>query len=227
MEITNNTFIRSTNDPEARANLGSSSWFKSVTQSASSYKTPLIIAGAATAIMLAAAVSARMMLRKTSEEKGVNINNYNTNKASADNSNNMEGNMVGIEMNPLYPVLHGQAVAEEEEENDSRAGDGEGDGEREGEGVESKAAKEATEGGDAKEGGAVNEGSAKDDKAATNEPGATAGVATDGAALSPEETLEALRAKHANAVAKQRRAMHNTKTARRREAIARQVRGEK
>merc|ERR1739844_109717 len=60
VNITNNTFIRSTYDPEAGASFGSSSWFNSVTQSANSYKTPLIIAGAATAIMLAAAVSARM-----------------------------------------------------------------------------------------------------------------------------------------------------------------------
>ena len=67
VEITNNTFIRSTTDPEDEANLGSSSWFNSVTRSASSYKTPLIIVGAIFAVILAATFPARMMLRKTSE----------------------------------------------------------------------------------------------------------------------------------------------------------------
>merc|ERR1739846_118062 len=47
VNITNDTFIRSTFDPETGASFGSSSWFNSVTQSANSYKTPLIIAGAA------------------------------------------------------------------------------------------------------------------------------------------------------------------------------------
>ena len=119
VKISNNTFSRSTFNPEDGARFGSSSWLDSVTQAGSPYRTPLIVIGVIiSAVVLAAAVPAGMMLRKTSEGKGVNINNYNTNKASADNSNNMEGNMVGIEMNPLYPVLHGQAAAEEEEEND-------------------------------------------------------------------------------------------------------------
>ena len=46
VEITNNTFIRSAIDPEAAADLGSTSWFRTVTQAASPYKTPLIIIGA-------------------------------------------------------------------------------------------------------------------------------------------------------------------------------------
>ena len=116
VEITNNTFIRSTNDPEAGANFGSSSWFKSVTQSASSYRTPLIITGAIFAIILAAAIPARMMLRKTSESGAVNINNYNTAKPSSNNSNKLDVDMGNMDVDPLYPALHDPAAVEQEEE---------------------------------------------------------------------------------------------------------------
>ena len=121
VNITNDTFIRSIYDPEAGASFGSSSWLNSITQSASSYGTPLIIAGVALAIVVAAAVPARMMLKKTSEAGGVNINNYNTNKASSNNSNKVDGDMGSIEVDPLYPALHGPAAAEQEEEEVSQA----------------------------------------------------------------------------------------------------------
>ena len=123
VSITNNTFFRSTLDIAA----GASSWFKSATQSASSYRTPLIIIGIiVSAVFMAAAIPAGMMLKRTSESKGVNINNYNSNQASADNSNKVDGDMGGNEAIPLYPdlhgpALHGPAAAEqevEEEDND-------------------------------------------------------------------------------------------------------------
>ena len=67
---------------------------------------------------MAAAIPAGMMLKKTSGTKGVNINNYNSNQASADNSNKVDGDMGGIEANPLYPALHGPAAAEQEGEEE-------------------------------------------------------------------------------------------------------------
>ena len=106
-------------DPAVGASLGSSSWFKSVTQSASSYRTPLIIIGIIiSAVILAAAIPAGMMLKKTSGTKGVNINNYNSTQASSNNSNKVDGDMGGIEVDPLFPALHGPAAAEQEEEED-------------------------------------------------------------------------------------------------------------
>ena len=121
VDITNNTFIRSTMDPAVGASSESSSWFKSVTQSASSYRTPLIIIGIIiSAVILAAAIPAGMMLKKTSGTKGVNINNYNSTQASSNNSNKVDGDMGGIEVDSLFPALHGPAAAgqEEEEEED-------------------------------------------------------------------------------------------------------------
>ena len=61
------------------------------------------------------------MLKKTSEAGGVNINNYNTTKASSNNSNKVDGDMGSIEVDPLYPALHGPAAAEQEEEEISQA----------------------------------------------------------------------------------------------------------
>ena len=57
-----------------------------------------------------------MMLRKTSESGAVNINNYNTAKSSSNNSNKVDVDMGSMEVNPLYPALHGLAAAEQEEE---------------------------------------------------------------------------------------------------------------
>ena len=117
VKITNDTFSRSTYSPEDEASSGSSSWLDSVTQAGSPYRTPLIIIGIITsAVALAAAVLAGMILKETSEAGGVNNNNHNTNNASANNSNKVDGNMGGIEMDPLYPALHSPAAAEQEEE---------------------------------------------------------------------------------------------------------------
>ena len=71
--------------------------------------------------MLAVAISGRMMLKKTSEAGGLNINNYNTPTASSNNSNKVDGNIGSIEADPLYPALHGPAAAEQEEEEISQA----------------------------------------------------------------------------------------------------------
>ena len=115
VKITNDTFIRNTYNPEGGDIFGSSSWLDSVTQAGSPYRTPLIVIGIIiSAVVLAAAVPAGMMLKKTGEAGGVNINNYTTNKASADNSNKVDGNMGGIEAN-LHPALLGPAAAEQEE----------------------------------------------------------------------------------------------------------------
>ena len=87
VEITNDTFIRSTTDPEAAANLGSASWFKTFTQAASPYKTPLIITGAVIATMLAMAIPAKLMMGRSRDSGAVNVNNYNTANSSNENSN--------------------------------------------------------------------------------------------------------------------------------------------
>ena len=123
VEITNNTFIRSTIDPEAAANLGSSSWFSSVTQAASSYKTPLIITGAIVAAMLAVAVPAKMMLGKSGESGAVNINNFNTANSSSNNANKVDVDAGSMDVDsaetgnpPLHPAQHNPAIAEQGEE---------------------------------------------------------------------------------------------------------------
>ena len=122
VSINNNTFFRSTMDIVAGASLGSSSWLKSIT--GSSYRTPLIIIGVIiSAVLMAAAIPAGMMLKRTSGTKGVNINNYNSNQVSADNANKVDGDIGGIEAAPLYPALHGPAAVEHEEEEDEEEED--------------------------------------------------------------------------------------------------------
>ena len=87
VEITNNTFIRSTTDPEAAANHGTASWFKTFTQAASPYKTPLIITGAVIAAMLVMAIPAKLLMGRSRDSGAVNINNYNTANSSSNNTN--------------------------------------------------------------------------------------------------------------------------------------------
>ena len=103
--ITNDTFVRSPVDITTGVSSKPMSWIQSI---ASSYKTPLIVIGIIiTAVILAALVPAGMMLKKTDEAKGVNINNYNSTQASSNNSNQVDGDMGGI-----------AAAAEDEEEED-------------------------------------------------------------------------------------------------------------
>ena len=90
VEITNNTFIRSTIDPEAAADFGPAAWFRSFTQAASPYQTPLIITGAVIATMLVMAIPAKLMMGRSRDTGAVNVNNYNTANSSADNSNTVE-----------------------------------------------------------------------------------------------------------------------------------------
>ena len=99
--ITNDTFVRSTVDPAAGASSKSLSWIKSA---ANSYRTPLIVIGIIiSAVILAAAVPAGMMLKKTDGTKGININNYNSTQASSINPNQ----------------VCGTAAAEQEEEEEN------------------------------------------------------------------------------------------------------------
>ena len=130
MEITNNTFIRSTIDPEAAANLGSSSWFSSVTQAASPYMTPIIITGAAIATILIGAILAKLMLRRSSESGAVNINNYNTADSSPSNTNKVDVDTGSVEVDTAkndssspHPAQHNLAVAEQGEEDIHQADD--------------------------------------------------------------------------------------------------------
>ena len=122
VSINNNTFFRSTMDIMAGASLGSSSWLKSIT--GSSYRTPLIIIGVIiSAVLMAAAIPAGMMLKRTGGSKGVNINNYNSNQVSADNANKVDGDIGGVEAAPLYPTLHGPAAVEHEDEEEEEEED--------------------------------------------------------------------------------------------------------
>ena len=90
VEITNSTFIRSIIDPAAAASLGPASWFKSFTQAASPYQTPLIITGAVVAAMLVMAIPARLIMGRSRDTGAVNFNNYNTANSSSDNANTVE-----------------------------------------------------------------------------------------------------------------------------------------
>ena len=130
VEITNNTFIRSTIDPEAAANLGSSSWFSSVTQAASPYMTPLIITGAAIAAILIVAILAKLMLGRSSESGAVNINNYNTADSSPSNTNKVDVDTGSIDVDtakndnpPQHPAQLDLAVVEQGEEDINQADD--------------------------------------------------------------------------------------------------------
>ena len=116
VEITNNTFVRSTTDPEAAANLGTTSWLKTFTQAANPYKTPLIITGAIITAILVMAVPAKILMGRSGNPGAVNINNYNTAKPSSNNSNKLDVDMGNMEVDPLYPALHDPAAAEQEEE---------------------------------------------------------------------------------------------------------------
>ena len=61
------------------------------------------------------------MLKKASAAGGVNINNFNSNNAPSVNSNKVDGAMIGIEVDQLYPALPDQAAAEQGEEEVSQA----------------------------------------------------------------------------------------------------------
>ena len=114
MAIDNDTFVQSPVDLAASGNSESWSWVHSL---ASSYKIPLIVIGVIiAAVILAAVVPAGMMWKKTDAAKGVNINNYNSNLASSDNSKKVDGDMGGIMGGPLLPNLNDPEAADQEEE---------------------------------------------------------------------------------------------------------------
>ena len=100
VEITNNTFVRSTTDPEAAANLGTTSWLKTFTQAANPYKTPLIITGAIITAILVMAVPAKILMGRSGNPGAVNINNYNTANSSSNNTNkvDMDADSVDLEI---------------------------------------------------------------------------------------------------------------------------------
>ena len=117
MAIDNDTFVQSpVEDMMASGNSEPWSWFHSLT---SLYKIPLIVIGVIiAAVILAAVVPAGMMWKKTDAAKGVNINNYNSNLASSDNSNKVDGDMGGIMVGPLLPNLNDPEAADQEEEEE-------------------------------------------------------------------------------------------------------------
>ena len=68
--------------------------------------------------MLAAAVPAGMMLKKTSKARGLNITNFNSNSNPLNNSNNMDGARADAEAGQPLPALPEPVAAEQEEEED-------------------------------------------------------------------------------------------------------------
>ena len=121
MAIDNNTFVQSPIDLATSGISGSRSWLQSL---ANSYKTPLIVIGVIIiAVILATLVPAGMMWKRTDAVGGINIKNYNSNLASSDNSNKVDGDLGGAMVGPLIPdpvnlVSMDQEDDEDEEELD-------------------------------------------------------------------------------------------------------------
>jgi len=69
-------------------------------------------------VILAAIVPAGMMWKKTIATKGININTYNSNITSSNNSNKVNGDLGGVMVGPLLPNLNDAEAADQEEEEE-------------------------------------------------------------------------------------------------------------
>ena len=118
VNMSNVSFVSDSNLLATGVRPGPTSWFSSITRTASSYKTTLIAVGVVIAMLAVAAVPARRMLKRTSEMGGVNITNFNSNSNPSSNSNNLDGVIANAEAGQHLPALPEPAAAEQEEEEE-------------------------------------------------------------------------------------------------------------
>ena len=124
VNMANVSFVSDSSLSASRVGSGFSSWWSSFTQTASSYKTTLIIVGVVITVLAVAAIpvmqSSLAMVKKAGKPGGVNITNYNSNSNPLNNSNNMDGAMANMEAGQPLPALPEPlpAVEEQEEEED-------------------------------------------------------------------------------------------------------------
>ena len=125
VNMSNVSFVSDSNLSASRVRHGPAAWLNSITQTASSYKTTLIIVGVVIAVLAVAAITAGRTLKKADKMGGVNITNFNSNSNPSNNSNHMDDAMANMEAGqhlpalpePL-PALPEPAAAEQEEEEE-------------------------------------------------------------------------------------------------------------
>ena len=118
VKMTNTSFV--SDSSVFSTNSGPTSWFNSMSETASSYKPLLIAAGVAVALLAMATIPARRMWRGANGMSGLNIYNANNNFNDVDGG---VANAIAEQHSPILPVpaLPPPALpaAEQEEEDES------------------------------------------------------------------------------------------------------------